>query len=119
MIKMINQRMKNHSEALLKLAENNSKVLLQLVDRTENSLLTACGKHLFTLNAPAPFAQLFQIDFTPKGTKTKIQVHVWAKNRLDAHNFLILHSIWGKQHEVRPCPYVFNGEYHMHYGVNR
>ena len=27
--------------------------------------------------------------------------HTWAKNRLDASNYMILNHIWGKQHEIR------------------
>lgn len=46
-------------------------------------------------------ATLFEIDYTPKGTKTMKTVSVWAKNRLDASNYMILNHIWGKQHEIR------------------
>lgn len=28
-------------------------------------------------------------------------VYVYAKNQLDAHNYLILNGIWGTQHEIR------------------
>ncbi len=34
------------------------------------------------LNTKAEGTQLFEIDFTPKGTKEKITVSVYAKNRL-------------------------------------
>ncbi|MEZ3453549.1 MAG: hypothetical protein K1W17_04180 [Oscillospiraceae bacterium] len=46
---------------------------------------------------------LHEIVFTPKGEKEKISVYVYAKNRLDASNWLILNHIWGKQHEVIIC----------------
>ena len=53
------------------------------------------------LNKRFEGAQLFEIDFTPKGTKTMETVTVWAKNELDASNYLILNHIWGKQHAIR------------------
>lgn len=46
---------------------------------------------------------LHEVVFTPKGEKEMISVYVYAKNRLDASNWLILNHIWGKQHEVRIC----------------
>ncbi|NBI93242.1 hypothetical protein D3Z45_22415, partial [Lachnospiraceae bacterium] len=49
-------------------------------------------------------AILFEIDYTPKGTKEMKTVKVWAKNRLDASNYMILNHIWGKQH-VDLCQY--------------
>ena len=53
------------------------------------------------LNTKTEGTQLFEIDFTPKGTKERTTVSVYAKNRLDASNYLILNHIWGKQHEIR------------------
>lgn len=53
------------------------------------------------LNRKFEGATLFEIDYTPKGTKTVKTVKVWAKNRLDASNYMILNHIWGKQHEIR------------------
>lgn len=53
------------------------------------------------LNTRTAGTELYEIDFTPKGTKEKINVYVYAKNRLDAHNYLILNKIWGKQHAIR------------------
>ena len=53
------------------------------------------------LNRKFEGAILFEIDYTPKGTKEMKTVKVWAKNRLDASNYMILNHIWGKQHEIR------------------
>ena len=53
------------------------------------------------LNRKFEGATLFEIDYTPKGTKEMKTVSVWAKNRLDASNYMILNHIWGKQHEIR------------------
>lgn len=53
------------------------------------------------LNRKFEGATLFEIDFTPKGTKEMKTAKVWAKNRLDASNYMILNRIWGKQHEIR------------------
>lgn len=53
------------------------------------------------LNRKFEGATLFEIDYTPKGTKTRKTVCVWAKNRLDDSNYMILKHIWGKQHEIR------------------
>ena len=52
------------------------------------------------LNKNFEGATLFEIDYTPKGTHTMETVKVWAKNRLDASNYLILNHTWGKQHEI-------------------
>ena len=55
-----------------------------------------------TLNRPTnENDSLYEIDFTPKGTNEKTTLRVFAKNRLDASNYLILNRIWGKQHEIR------------------
>lgn len=53
------------------------------------------------LNAKFEGAILWEIEYTPKGTKTRKTVTVYAKDRLDAHNFMIYNKIWGKQHEIR------------------
>ena len=53
------------------------------------------------LNRKFEGATLFEIDYTPKGTKEMKTVKVWAGNRLDASNYMILNHIWGKQHEIR------------------
>ena len=53
------------------------------------------------LNRKFEGATLFEIDYTPKGTKAMKTVKVWARNRLDASNHMILSHIWGKQHEIR------------------
>jgi len=53
------------------------------------------------LNRKFEGAILFEIDYTPKGTKEMKTVKVWARNRLDASNYMILNHIWGKQHEIR------------------
>ena len=54
-----------------------------------------------TLNRKSEGDFLFEIDFTPKGQKKMQTVYVYAKNQLDAHNYLILNGIWGMQHEIR------------------
>lgn len=54
-----------------------------------------------TLNKQTQGTQLYEIEFTPKGSKEKKLVNVYAKNRLDASNYLILNQIWGKQHNIR------------------
>lgn len=53
------------------------------------------------LNKQVAGTELYEIDFTPKGTKERTTLYVYAKNRLDAGNFLILKKIWGKQHEIK------------------
>lgn len=53
------------------------------------------------INRKAEGDYLFEIDFTPKGTNDRQLVHVWARNRLDASNYLILNHIWGTQHSIR------------------
>lgn len=66
--------------------------------RKENKEKTEVDK---MLNRKFEGATLFEIDYTPKGTNTRKTVKVWARNRLDASNFLILNRIWGKQHGIR------------------
>lgn len=53
------------------------------------------------LNEQKQGTELYAIEFTPKGEKKKIEVFVWAKNRLDASNYLILNKLWGKQHSIK------------------
>lgn len=52
------------------------------------------------INSRFEDAILFEIEFTPKGTKERIKVYVWATNGLNASQTLILKHIWGKQHSV-------------------
>lgn len=52
------------------------------------------------LNENAAGKDLYAIEFTPKGSKATTTVFVWAVNRLDASNYLILNRIWGKQHKI-------------------
>lgn len=53
------------------------------------------------LNSKVKGDTLFEIDFTPKGTASRQLLHVWAKNRLAASNYLILNHIFGTQHSIR------------------
>lgn len=55
-----------------------------------------------TLNSKFEGASLYEIDFTPKGTHNRQTLYVYARNRLDASNYLILNHIWGNQHSIRP-----------------
>lgn len=54
------------------------------------------------LNKKFKSAELYEIDFTPKGTRNRKTLYVWARSQLDASNFLILNGIWGTQHAIRP-----------------
>ncbi len=54
-----------------------------------------------TLNSKFEGSFLFEIDFTPKGTRNRQTLYVYAKNPLDASNYLILNHIWGVRHSVR------------------
>ena len=54
-----------------------------------------------TLNKKTTGTDLYLIDFTPKGTSKKETLGVYAKNRADASNYLILNGIYGKQHSIR------------------
>ncbi len=49
------------------------------------------------LNQKTKGTELIEIEFIPKGTKKTIRLLVYAKNRLDASNYLILNGIYGKQ----------------------
>lgn len=53
------------------------------------------------LNKKTEGTILFEIDYTPKGSKEKKTVSVYAKNRMDASNFMITNKLFGKQHEIR------------------
>ena len=52
------------------------------------------------LNRKFEGAMLFEIDFTPKGTKEMKTVKVWAKNRLDASNYMIIKHLWVSHHDI-------------------
>lgn len=54
-----------------------------------------------TINTRKPGDDLYEILFTPKGEAEPITVYVYARNRLQASNTLILERIWGRQHEIR------------------
>lgn len=53
-----------------------------------------------TLNQKQAGDKLYEIEFTPKGKTEKTALHVWAKNKLAASNYLILNKIWGTQHQI-------------------
>lgn len=53
------------------------------------------------LNTKTEGTELYEIEFTPKGSKTKEYKYVYARNSLDASNYLILNKIYGKQHAIR------------------
>lgn len=53
------------------------------------------------LNKKTEGDYLFEIDFTPKGSKEMKTVYVYAKSSLEASNYLILNHMYGKQHEIR------------------
>lgn len=57
-------------------------------------------KNMTILNRHKPGDSLLEIEFTPKGKKETISVYVYAKDRLEASNYLILNHIWGKQHRI-------------------
>lgn len=44
---------------------------------------------------------LHEVTFTPNGKKEKELIYIYAKNRLDASNKLILAKVYGEQHEIR------------------
>ena len=52
------------------------------------------------LNRPGKGLYYHEIDITLKNTKERVTLGVYARNRLDASNYLILHEIWGTQHSV-------------------
>ena len=54
-----------------------------------------------TINTRKPGDDLYEVLFTPKGEAEPITVYVYARNRLQASNTLILERIWGRQHEIR------------------
>lgn len=49
------------------------------------------------LNKKQPGDQLFDIEIVPKGETRSVIVSVYAKNRLDASNFMIRNRYYGKQ----------------------
>lgn len=53
------------------------------------------------LNEKTAGTELYEIEITRKGKKEREWLCVYAKNRLDASNFLILNKIYGKQHTIR------------------
>ena len=53
------------------------------------------------LNTKTEGTKLYEIEITRKGQKEREWLSVYAKNRLDASNFLILNKIYGKQHIIR------------------
>ena len=55
---------------------------------------------MYLLNQKTEGTQLYEIGFTPRGNQKQLAVHVFAKNRLDAHNYMILNHFWGKQHYI-------------------
>lgn len=55
------------------------------------------------INKQTAGTQLYTVNWTPKGTTESVEVHVWAKNRLDASNALILKKMWGKQNSIELC----------------
>lgn len=57
-------------------------------------------KDMAILNRRKSGDSLLEIEFTPKGKKETISLYVYAKDRLDASNYLILNHIWGKQHRI-------------------
>ncbi|MCD8308867.1 MAG: hypothetical protein LUD19_03350 [Clostridia bacterium] len=54
-----------------------------------------------TLNKKAEGTQLIEVELIPKGTKEAITVYIYAKNTLDASNYLILNKHYGKQLSFR------------------
>ena len=57
-------------------------------------------KDMAILNRRKPGDSLLEIEFTPKGKKETVSLYVYAKDRLEASNYLILNHIWGKQNSI-------------------
>lgn len=57
-------------------------------------------KDMAILNRRKPGDSLLEIEFTPKGKKETVSLYVYAKDRLEASNYLILNHIWGKQRRI-------------------
>lgn len=55
------------------------------------------------INKQTKGTELYEITYIPKGTSEAKTVYVYAKNRLDASNYLINKKMYGKQLEVRYC----------------
>ncbi len=53
-----------------------------------------------TLNKKTNGTELYKVTYTPKGTTERRTVGIYAKNRLDASNYLILNKMFGKQHSI-------------------
>lgn len=53
------------------------------------------------LNKKTEGTELYEIEITRKGQTEREWLYVYAKNRLDASNFLILRKIYGTQHIIR------------------
>lgn len=53
------------------------------------------------LNKKFDGAKLFEVNITPEGERNSMTIYVWAKNRLDASNYLIINNILGTQHEIK------------------
>ena len=56
-----------------------------------------------TLNKKTEGTSLYEIDWTPKGSKTRQLVYVYAKNRLEASNEMIRRHLFGKQNSITVC----------------
>lgn len=52
------------------------------------------------LNKREDGMDLYRITFTPKGKIFQAEALIWAKNRLDASNYLINNKIYGNQHSI-------------------
>ena len=57
-------------------------------------------KDMAILNRRKPGDSLLEIEFTPKGKKETVSLYVYAKDKLEASNYLILNHIWGKQNRI-------------------
>lgn len=45
----------------------------------------------------------YRVIYTSKGTNEVKEMIVYAKNRLEASNYMILNGIYGKQHKIEYC----------------
>ena len=55
------------------------------------------------LNEKTKGARLYAVDMLPMGEHEIKTVYVYARNRLDASNWLILNRYYGEQFEIRYC----------------
>lgn len=53
------------------------------------------------LNKKFDNAKLFEISITPEGNRDKIDVYIWAKDKLDVSNYLALNNIYGTIHDIK------------------